>query len=1317
MKKILSLFLLFLVGCANVDFPFCCDQTGVSDVPYTTTYLYSYKSGFSDVGGDLSILSIISQGDLANLFNAANVSRVLGTGVVGGHLIPVFGNDPSNMILEATDPDGNRIGDLFYNSLGGIPDFSTTTGSSVSGGFTLLNSPPGEVYLRVVQGGRGKTSLFAFADSVSLIDMAVVPVIPPFVGVTGAVSEYETNRAVGTGIATPLGIKGLSVPLAGGHYRFPSLESDSQFLVKASSSGDLDTYQNLSTDLNARPQGAVDVTLALSLLSESDRQKWFNQIKISGEPGTSTYDASLGVLIGTARDPDGTARKFSFVKVTNDQGSSLGTVFHEGVYFPCPNNIYPCNSPGNTPDKRHPKPTYFWFTDTAGTQFNFIDESGVIQPRVGASSVPYDCTQDPTKTCPPSSVGETNGSFIAFNLPAGSVHLSVQATGESDQGLVYFAGGESVDIFPGSPSVGSASLKDVLMNPMDLGKSNIYQDFKGNVTGSDGKSVVSFASIFALGNGLSLTTTDINGKIQVPASSGVYLDQSSYTFRVSQPLFMDTYQEVKIDNLPKNLKIYSSQVFNQLLAAAGLASHYDPTNGTLTGMILDNQIGRGTGGFTIKSTDYLGNSVGEIRYFDSFGLPTLNNASSKNGKYIIFNLPPGLIQVRVVSKDDSGNQWVHIYPNSVTLADLHGNKGPTPLVQVSGVTKDLYGSSGISADLSIRGEKTRLSSAGDGTFALPISSYSHEVVKSVANATDSLDTYNLFDTLSSDISQITLWALTKTTVGSQVQNESFAVDYSKGILGGKVASTGFSSAVQASTYQSSSVNDINQQRMTDGLFDEDNEVDIALVNSPDNTLTILLGGGDGTFSESPSSPYCLPLGTLIQPCSTGANPVSVRAIDLNKDGIPDLIVANKGTDSITVMMGTGKGNFEPLSPCSPPASNPLCLPAGAAPVAISVGDFNNDQNIDMIVLGSNNTFYTILGNGDGTFGSVYAFGIGGSSLSTPIAILSRDFNGDGNPDLAILTQDPNYPVRIFLGIGNGAFVAAPNSPIPAGSNPVSMASDDINGDGLLDLVIANQGSGTLTVLLGSGGGTFRQASTISLLPFYPEIVVLNDINFDGKPDILVTTTSPSGDLLHLVGKGDGTFGSGTFYPVGGSPSNLLAADFNDDFFSDLLVFQKNSGGFGKLSFLPGTVVPLSGVTLETLNLNGTPVGDLRYLDSSGNILNQTQTDLSGRFMVYNVPPGTINVHAVNGASGNRFMTAYAGGATFGEVAAIPPHASDIQYRGTTGDIVGDQVVRTVGNVHVSLLGTGVPPAISDSTLGAFSFQVNANNFLFFKLQK
>jgi VCBS repeat protein len=370
--------------------------------------------------------------------------------------------------------------------------------------------------------------------------------------------------------------------------------------------------------------------------------------------------------------------------------------------------------------------------------------------------------------------------------------------------------------------------------------------------------------------------------------------------------------------------------------------------------------------------------------------------------------------------------------------------------------------------------------------------------------------------------------------------------------------------------------------------------------------------------------------------------------------------------------------------------------------------------LDLVVLNSGtNSFSFIAGNGDGTFNGsqIYTYSSTGSG---PVAILTNDFNGDGNLDLAIVNAGSSS-VSIFLGYGTGGFSPAPQSPIlfPAGSLLSGIDSTDLNGDGQPDLVIANKGLNSISVFLGKGGGLFSPAvgSPISLSG-PPQYLRISDINSDGRQDIIASLSS--GSISILTGLGNGSFAPETIYSLGGSPSNLEIIDFNDDSILDVIAYQMSTG---TLAFLPGSAVAVPNISLAVSDLDGNLVGQMGYLDINGNLLvGRNQTDSSGQFIVFNVPPGIKDVHMIKGGAGNRWMMSYTGGVTVGNISVIPPVLSQITYSGITADLVGSQIARLVQSVNISVLGSGVN-TVSDSVTSAFSFNVDANTSMLVKVQK
>jgi len=180
--------------------------------------------------------------------------------------------------------------------------------------------------------------------------------------------------------------------------------------------------------------------------------------------------------------------------------------------------------------------------------------------------------------------------------------------------------------------------------------------------------------------------------------------------------------------------------------------------------------------------------------------------------------------------------------------------------------------------------------------------------------------------------------------------------------------------------------------------------------------------------------------------------------------------------------------------------------------------------------------------------------------SSPIATVVADFNRDGKADLAVLNQGTSSgglnpgsgTLTILLGNGDGTFAATSNSPA-VGTNPTAIATGDINSDGILDLAVTNQNDpGTVTILLGNGNGTFAAIIPIPVVGG-PESIVMGDFNGDGIPDLVVASYDQS-NLTVLLGHGDGTFTSSTAGPIPSDFSHSLAvADLNGDRVQDVVV--------------------------------------------------------------------------------------------------------------------------------------------------------------------
>jgi hypothetical protein len=243
---------------------------------------------------------------------------------------------------------------------------------------------------------------------------------------------------------------------------------------------------------------------------------------------------------------------------------------------------------------------------------------------------------------------------------------------------------------------------------------------------------------------------------------------------------------------------------------------------------------------------------------------------------------------------------------------------------------------------------------------------------------------------------------------------------------------------------------------------------------------------------------------------------------------------------------------------TPSAPSPLAFAAatnfavGLEPISAAIGDLNGDGILDVVTLNLPGPKVSVLlGVGDGTFDAPTTFSVGVVFLARWVSI--GDLNGDGNLDLVTANQGSSN-VSVLLGAGDGTF-GAPTI-FAAGSFPWTVSIGDLNGDGDLDLVTASTSTNKATVLLGVGNGTFGAAVNYATGSF-PSAVSIADLNGDGALD-LVTTNLNSDSVSVLLGAGNGTFGVAASFLVGDQPIAVSIGDLDGDGDLDLATANSSS---------------------------------------------------------------------------------------------------------------------------------------------------------------
>ena len=390
----------------------------------------------------------------------------------------------------------------------------------------------------------------------------------------------------------------------------------------------------------------------------------------------------------------------------------------------------------------------------------------------------------------------------------------------------------------------------------------------------------------------------------------------------------------------------------------------------------------------------------------------------------------------------------------------------------------------------------------------------------------------------------------------------------------------------------------------------DQKLDLLAINAGDNTVTVLLGNGDGTYQP----------GVLYTACNTtDCAPLAITVADFNKDGHPDIALSD-AVGGIDILLNRGNGTFD--APVFYPATN-CCgggVPGGESGIAAAY--LNTDKDLDLVIAAPSGV-WVYLGNGDGSFKTPvnYSFPYGDS-----IAI--ADVNGDKKLDLIV----PDYYsscVWVLLGDGNGTF--KPAVAYATDWFPQSIVVADFNGDGLPDIAMGSDSGPYITLAFGNGDGTFRAGANYNQGDWIgqatadfngdgnPDIVTFSssrfavmlgsshgilstpivtqptafntinwlasgDVNGDGRADVVisyVTTTTIFG-IGVLLGNGNGTFKTPVLYSSGdsnGYPGIVTLADVNNDGKLDIIetngdntvsvLLNTGKGKFGAPIVFPG----------------------------------------------------------------------------------------------------------------------------------------------------
>ncbi len=471
-------------------------------------------------------------------------------------------------------------------------------------------------------------------------------------------------------------------------------------------------------------------------------------------------------------------------------------------------------------------------------------------------------------------------------------------------------------------------------------------------------------------------------------------------------------------------------------------------------------LGNGDGSFqAVQRVDAGGYAPVSVALGDVNGDSVLDMAVANTGDYTIFGGPSGYVSVLLGNDDGSFQALQRVaagrFPVLVTFGDVNGDNLLDLAVANAGDISDSF----VSAP---GGNVSVLLGSGDGSFQAPQHFAAGLGPVSVALG---------------DVNGDSVLDMAVANDGDSEASGEVSV-----LLGNGDGSFQTQQRVAAG-YQPFSValGDVNGDRL----------LDLAVANVGSEDVSVLLGNGDGSFQPQ-------------QRFAAGDFPRSVALGDLSGDSILDLVVAN-GRNDVSVLLGNGDGSFQ----------DPQRFDAGGGPNSMALGDVDGDGLLDLAVTNFlSNDVSVLLGNGDGSFQPRQRFATGDS----PSSVTLGDVNGDRLPDLAVANRRSG-DVSVLIGNGDGSFQSQQR--FPAGDQPRSVALADLNGDSVLDLAFANSGSyvgsGDVAVLLGNGDGSFQVPQLFAAGGFSSlSSVVLGDVNGDGVLDIAVANGS-SNDVSVLIG--------------------------------------------------------------------------------------------------------------------------------------------------------------------------------------------------------
>ena len=470
--------------------------------------------------------------------------------------------------------------------------------------------------------------------------------------------------------------------------------------------------------------------------------------------------------------------------------------------------------------------------------------------------------------------------------------------------------------------------------------------------------------------------------------------------------------------------------------------------------------------------------------------------------------------------------------------------------------------------------------------------------------------------------------------------------------------------------------------VTNADFNGDGNMDLAAQNSGSNSVSVLLGNGDGTFD--PKTDF-----------TVGSGPSAVTSADFDGDNKTDLAIANWSSNSVSVLLGNGDGTFDPKTDFT----------VGSNPSSVISADFNGDSYADLAVANYASSKVSILlgedlngdNKADGTFKARQDFSIdlpcGGVCIPAtagPNQVITADFNGDTKLDLA--TANLGFcgffctpgGVSVLLGNGTGTFQDA-----KLAKSNTTITSIATNGSGLVATEYDNH---RVSLLTNNGNGTFSTGQSFPVRS-NPSAVTSADLNGDSKADLAVSNFT-SDNVSALWGSG-GSFQAAQNFAAGDGPIFVIGADFNADSFADLAVANQNSNNVSVLLSTEDTTLPSAPIITSPSN---------NSYDTDGNFTVSGTAEANSTVELFDGTTSKGTTTASSSGNWSKTLTGVSEGShTY--TAKATDAAGNTSNASTAVTVTVDKTVPTVSSV--TPLAGAIGAAVSASITATFSEDMDA----------